>query len=206
MVILFPFHRMLGSKYWISATVGIFFKHLLSVQSNKNSTFVSTFIYICYLFYLKFVSFFISFILKLNKIHFCFPLFTSFFDSQFAIILFTFFDSFVAICFVVPSWIMHHNKNKTSTPWIQWTRSTQLTQAQPDIVYIQTQHPLIGLINSIGFKLSNTADFFAGMLRGTIQVIKAHRRNHNLSYRKKVSAHQSKRKPKFNYNFIKTTH
>jgi len=41
--------------------------------------------------------------------------------------------------------------------------------AQPDVVYIQTQHPLIGLINSIGFKISNTADFFAGMLRGTIQ-------------------------------------
>ncbi|XP_055323499.1 uncharacterized protein LOC129578650 isoform X6 [Sitodiplosis mosellana] len=41
--------------------------------------------------------------------------------------------------------------------------------AQPDVVYIQTQHPLVGLINSIGFKISSTADFFAGMLRGTIQ-------------------------------------
>lgn len=81
-----------------------------------------------------------------------------------------------------------------------------LTQTQPDIVYIQTQHPLIGLINSIGFKISNTADFFAGMLRGTIQVIKAHRRMQNLSYRT-VSAYQYKQKPKFSYNnFIKSIH
>lgn len=81
-----------------------------------------------------------------------------------------------------------------------------LQQAQPDIVYIQTQHPLIGLINSIGFKISNTADFFAGMLRGTIQVIKAHRRNYNLSLRK-VSTHHTKRiKPQFNHNFIKSAH
>lgn len=82
----------------------------------------------------------------------------------------------------------------------------ELSQAQPDnIVYIQTQHPLIGLINSIGFKISNTADFFAGMLRGTIQVIKAHRRMQNLSYRT-VSAFQYKPIPKFNYNFIKSIH
>lgn len=74
-------------------------------------------------------------------------------------------------------------------------------------MYIQTQHPLIGLINSIGYKISNTADFFAGMLRGTIQVIKAHRRNYNLSLRKVSAQHHTKRiKPQFNYNFMKSAH
>ncbi|XP_031618426.1 uncharacterized protein LOC116337733 isoform X2 [Contarinia nasturtii] len=64
----------------------------------------------------------------------------------------------------------HPNKvvrttNQPST--VEYTIYTYNTQ--PDVVYIQTQHPLIGLINSIGFKISNTADFFAGMLRGTIE-------------------------------------
>lgn len=79
------------------------------------------------------------------------------------------------------------------------------TQTQPDVVYIQTQHPLVGLINSIGFKISNTADFFAGMLRGTIQVIKAQKRKQN-SNNRKVSANQIKRKQKFNHNFIRSAH
>lgn len=76
-----------------------------------------------------------------------------------------------------------------------------MTQTQPDVVFIQTQHPLIGLINSIGFKISNTADFFAGMLRGTIQVIKAQKRKQNTH--RKVSAYHIKRKQKFNHNFYK---
>lgn len=86
-------------------------------------------------------------------------------------------------------------------------------QTQPDVVYIQTQHPLIGLINSIGFKISNTADFFAGMLRGTIQVIKKKKTLATLSQRKqyasnrKVSAHQIKRKQNFNHKkFISSAH
>lgn len=79
------------------------------------------------------------------------------------------------------------------------------SQAQPDVVYIQTQHPLIGLINTIGFKISNTADFFAGMLRGTIQVIKAKKRKLSLSFRN-VSAHPLKRKLKFNGNFRNSFH
>lgn len=73
-------------------------------------------------------------------------------------------------------------------------------------MYIQTQHPLIGLINSIGFKISSTADFFSSMLRTGIQVIKkAQRRNQNLTYRT-VSAYQYKQKPILNYNFIESIH
>lgn len=34
-------------------------------------------------------------------------------------------------------------------------------------------NPFAGLINTIGFKITTTADFIAGMLRGTIQVIKS---------------------------------
>lgn len=88
-----------------------------------------------------------------------------------------------------------------------------IVQTQPDVVYIQTQHPLIGLINSIGFKISNTADFFAGMLRGTIQVIKAHQRKQTQNLRK-ISAKKNKRKQKpkqkstqkHNHKYIKSIH
>ncbi|XP_055323496.1 uncharacterized protein LOC129578650 isoform X3 [Sitodiplosis mosellana] len=67
---------------------------------------------------------------------------------------------------------LHKNTNKVvrkahQPSEVEYTVYT--FQAQPDVVYIQTQHPLVGLINSIGFKISSTADFFAGMLRGTIQ-------------------------------------
>lgn len=68
-------------------------------------------------------------------------------------------------------------------------------KTQPDVLYVTQQNPLIGLINTIGFKISNTADFFQQMLRGTIQVIKAYNRKQTLLQRK-VSAHTRKNLPK----------
>lgn len=74
----------------------------------------------------------------------------------------------------------------------------QCEQVQPEVVYITTQqHPLIGLINTIGIKISTTADFLQQMLRGTIQVINTYKHqpftHHRVSTRtsKPVRTHAS---------------
>ena len=41
----------------------------------------------------------------------------------------------------------------------------------PPVQQYRPASPLVGLINTLGYKLTNTAEFFAGMLRGTMQVI-----------------------------------
>lgn len=74
----------------------------------------------------------------------------------------------------------------------------QCEQVQPEVVYITTQqHPLIGLINTIGLKITTTADFLQQMLRGTIQVINTYKHqpftHHRVSTRtsKPVRTHTS---------------
>lgn len=52
--------------------------------------------------------------------------------------------------------------------------------------YRPSSNPLVGLINTIGFKITNTADFIAGMLRGTIQVIEKIKRKKLISLNKKL--------------------
>lgn len=52
-------------------------------------------------------------------------------------------------------------------------------QARPTYTYVSPPYktvsvssPLLGFINTIGYKLSNTAEFLAGLMTKTVQVIK----------------------------------